>query len=478
MSGKDWSGRFVNQSGTEQVAAFAYSATLGALIAIHVPSGAVDEQVRAVALPWAPALIVVTAVLIPSSLGLLYRGYRASERELINDIAIRKRTERELQKARDHLETRVRERTEDLHEANRELEADIAMRWRAEALPRESEERFRNMADYAPMMLWMSGPDGAATFFNHTWVDFTGQPRETGEGTEWKDSIHPDDMPGVEATYSAAVAAREEFTGECRLRRSDGQYAWFLSRAAPRFNPDGTFEGYIGSSIDISERKAAEGELESFAYSVSHDLRAPLRGIDGFSQALLEDYRPRLDEQGKNWLGRVRNASQRMGQLIDELLALSRVTRSNLNLRSVDLSKMAESIFRDLRSGDLDRDVRFTIAEGLRADADPVMIRLVLENLIGNAWKFTGNNGAAQIEFGARNGAGRERVFFVKDDGAGFDMAYANKVFGVFQRLHGADEFNGTGVGLATVQRVIQRHGGRVWGEGAVGRGATFYFTV
>lgn len=217
----------------------------------------------------------------------------------------------------------------------------------------------------------------------------------------------------------------------------------------------------------------ANKELESFAYSVSHDLRAPLRAIDGFSQAVEEDYGSVLDAAGKSHLARVRAAARRMGDLIDALLKLAKVARAAITPVPVDLSKIAEAIAADLRSVEPDRDVRFRIAPDVRAMGEPMLLRAVLENLIGNAWKFTRKAMRAEIEFGV---VGRD--YFIKDNGAGFDMTYANKLFGAFQRLHSADEYEGTGIGLATVARIVHRHGGEIRAEGAVGSGATFWFTL
>lgn len=226
-----------------------------------------------------------------------------------------------------------------------------------------------------------------------------------------------------------------------------------------------------------AQLEATNRELEAFAYSVSHDLRTPLRSIDGFSQALLEDYACTLDEQGQKYLRRVRAASQRMGDLIDDLLALSRLTRTEMHSERVNLSELAQIIVRELSQAEPDRPVEFAIAGGLEVQADAALIRVALENLFNNAWKFTAKHPSTRIELGveAHNG---QPVYFVRDDGAGFDMAYADKLFGAFQRLHTPAEFAGTGIGLATVQRIIHRHGGHVWAEGAVDQGATFYFTL
>jgi light-regulated signal transduction histidine kinase (bacteriophytochrome) len=254
-----------------------------------------------------------------------------------------------------------------------------------------------------------------------------------------------------------------------------------------------TAEGVFFTAIlgDITERKAAEEEmrvrnaqldaankeLEAFSYSVSHDLRAPLRGIDGFSQALLEDCADKLEEAEKSHLHRIRAGTQRMGVLIDDLLNLSRVARAEMHREGVDVSVLARSIAAELQKTQSERRAEFRIEDGIEAMGDPHLLRIVLENLLGNAWKFTSKRACARIEVGRTNHNGT-RAYFVRDNGAGFDPAYAGKLFGAFQRLHGMTEFPGTGVGLATVQRIIHRHGGKIWAEGAVEKGASFFFTL
>jgi len=225
------------------------------------------------------------------------------------------------------------------------------------------------------------------------------------------------------------------------------------------------------------ELEATNRELEAFSYSVSHDLRAPLRTIDGFSQILQEDYEDRLDEEGVDYLGRVRAASKHMAGLIDDLLDLSRVGRRPLRREHVDLSALAAGIVEDLRMSQPGRKVEFVAEEDVAAWADVGLLKVALENLLGNAWKFTSRVPEARVEFGVAEEGGRP-VYYVRDNGAGFDQAYSDKLFGAFQRLHAQEEFEGTGIGLATVARLVHRHGGRVWAEGRVGEGATFYFTL
>ncbi len=226
-----------------------------------------------------------------------------------------------------------------------------------------------------------------------------------------------------------------------------------------------------------AQLEASNKELEAFSYSVSHDLRAPLRGIDGFSQAVLEDYDEKLDESGRNYLRRVRTASQRMSQLIDAMLNLARLTRAEIHTQTFDMSAVVRGILDDFQKVEPDRQVECIVADNVFATADPQLLRAVLENLLGNAWKFTQQQAHPRIEFGHGQYKG-QAAYFVSDNGAGFDMTYVHKLFGAFQRLHAYTEYPGVGVGLATVHRIIQRHGGQIWAEGVVGKGATFHFTL
>jgi signal transduction histidine kinase len=226
-----------------------------------------------------------------------------------------------------------------------------------------------------------------------------------------------------------------------------------------------------------AELEASNKELEAFAYAVSHDLRTPLRAIDGFSQALLEDHADKIDAEGADHLRRVRDAATRMGELIDSLLMLSRLTRREIRIAVVDLTAAAETAAATLRAEEPGRDVTFTAQPDVYGRGDPALLRIVLDNLIGNAWKFTAKHPSAHIEFGTVDVDG-EPSYFVRDDGAGFDMAYAGKLFGAFQRVHGQADFPGIGIGLATTARIVRRHGGRIWAEGELEKGATFFFTL
>ena len=225
------------------------------------------------------------------------------------------------------------------------------------------------------------------------------------------------------------------------------------------------------------ELVAANQELESFSYSVSHDLRAPLRGIDGFSQALIEDYSERLDDPARDYLAYIREGVQKMGLLIDNLLRLSRLSRAEVNRRPCDMAVFANRIVKRLAFQEPHRKVDFKNIDDGRVQADPVLLEAVLENLIGNAWKFTGHREQAQILFGSEVRNGRT-VYFITDNGAGFDRRYSSKLFEAFQRLHSNEEFKGTGVGLVTVKRILARHGGEIWADSEVDKGATFFFTI
>jgi PAS domain S-box-containing protein len=288
-----------------------------------------------------------------------------------------------------------------------------------------------------------------------------------------------------------AAAMNGGWVGEHTARRSDGTPFEVQVAASVLMNGEGASVGTMASFLDISARRHAEEQarlysaqleianrdLESFARSVSHDLQAPLRSIDGFSRALLEDYGDEIDEEGRSHLCRVRAGAQRMAALIEGLLELSRVASPEMTWKEVDLSALVRTIAAELAETAREREVEFVIPEDMTVKGDAQLLRIILSNLLGNAWKFTGGNARARIEFGAVDYED-ESAFFVRDNGVGFDMAYRDKLFGAFQRLHPADEFEGTGIGLATVRRAVLRHGGRAWAEGEVNKGATFHFTL
>ena len=306
----------------------------------------------------------------------------------------------------------------------------------------------------------------------------------------------------IEAAVKDAMEHGKSYDLELEIMTAKGTRKWVRTIGQP-VREDGAIVKVWGSFQDITEHKraaeeilqlnvnlerrvsertaelqAANQELEAFSYSVSHDLRAPLRSIDGFSQAILDEYAHKLDDQGRDHLKRVRVATQHMGQLIDDMIKLARVARAEMQREAVDLSVLAADVLAALQKSEPDRRVEYLIEPGLVVEGDVRLLRVVLDNLLGNAWKFTGKQAHARIEFGAHSQETGGPAYFVRDNGAGFDMNYVGKLFGVFQRLHILSDFPGTGVGLATVQRIVQRHGGRVWAEGAVGKGATFYFVV
>ncbi|MBI4989585.1 MAG: PAS domain-containing protein [Rhodocyclales bacterium] len=314
--------------------------------------------------------------------------------------------------------------------------------------------------------------------------------------------VHPDDLPGIRQAWLDSATARGSFEIEHRILTPDGRIKHLHVRWEVFRGGDGKPERALGTAQDITEQvrakkeiqrlnenlearvrertaelQTANRELESFAYSISHDLRAPLRGIDGFGQLLLEEYRDRLDEQGQDYLNRMRNAAQRMGTLIDDILELSRVSRKSMGRETVDLSRLAGDILDNKAKSDPLRRVDIAIAPGCTAIGDPQLLRVLMENLLENAWKYTRTKPQARIEF-AQETAGGETIHVVRDNGVGFDMRYADRLFGPFQRLHKPEEFEGTGIGLASAARVVHRHGGRIWAEAEVGQGATFRFTL
>ncbi|MCJ7565177.1 MAG: response regulator [Candidatus Aminicenantes bacterium] len=388
------------------------------------------------------------------------------------------RAEEEVRKLNEDLEERIRERT---------------------AALLASEEKYRLLVENAnEAILVIQG--GLIKFANakaaHVWGYSIGELLSR----PFIELVFESDRPATEAYFSKKA---EELIDEVlyfRYVNKQGSIGWVEANGAPIIWEGKP--GILGFITDITERKRAEGEilrlneelerrvkertaqletlneeLEAFSHSVSHDLRAPLRSINGFSQALLENYKDRLDEQGQHYLERLSEASERMAELIDDLLLLSHVARVELKKSKIDLTALARSIMQELQKTQPERQVEFVPAPGLAASGDPNLMRTLLENLLSNAWKFTSKKPQARIEFGMTYHDDKP-VFFIQDNGAGFDMTYADNLFKPFQRLHSLAEFPGTGIGLASVRRIVHRHGGRVWAKGKPNEGATFYFTI
>lgn len=362
------------------------------------------------------------------------------------------------------------------------------------AQTRAAEERYALAARATNDGLWDWDLTTDEVYFSPRWKEMLGYEEEGLEPSpsEWLDRIHPEERADVEKRLRTHLdGATGSFASEHRMLRRDGEYVWMLTQGVAVRDGSGKAVRIAGSQSNINERKRAEeelkkratqlesynAELERFAFSVSHDLRAPLRWISGFSEILLDDYADDLDDKGKDHLRRILAASESMGERVDSLLEVSRLTRRKLHRETINLSSIVEGIVEDLQKSHPDRETDFTVARDLSASVDDQLMRIAIENLLDNAWKFTRDQSHPKIEFGTVEENG-EAVYFVKDNGVGFDEAYAENLFGPFQRLHTDEEFEGTGLGLATVQRIIHRHGGRVWAEGEMEKGATFYFTL
>ena len=399
----------------------------------------------------------------------------------------------------------IQERDNALHTANEALRAENAEREQAEDALRESEERLNFALKKSRTGGW------ELDLVDHTAHRSLEHDRIFGYGSllpQWTyemflEHVLPEDRVEVDRRFREATAAQTEWSFECRIRRVDGEVRWIWSTGEHQRDEAGQTRRMAGIVQDITERKRAEEEiqrlnadlekrvlertaqleaankeLEAFSYSVSHDLRAPLRAVDGFSRIVVEKYAGRLDDDGRRMLGVVRSETQRMGRLIDDLLAFSRLGRQKIEPAQIDMHAQAQAVFDELAALEPGRKLRLDLHPLPPARGTQAMIRQVWVNLISNAIKFTKEREVGEIEIGAREDGDSGPIYSVKDNGAGFDMRYAGKLFGVFQRLHSAEEFPGTGVGLALVQRIVQRHGGRVWAEAEVNRGATFYFTL
>lgn len=375
---------------------------------------------------------------------------------------------------------------------------DVTARRQAEESERQVRARYKELVDNLPVGVYRNtpGPHGRFIEINPAVISmFEADSAEQMLGTSVS-SLYCD--PNDRNVFNEKIMSQGFVTGEeLRLKTLRGTefYAAITSVVKKDINGNIYFDGIVE---DISERKQSElrirqlnenltirsteleainHELEAFSYSVSHDLRAPLRAMDGFSRTLLDQYAEQIDERGRDRLNRIRAAAQRMALLIDDLLNLSRVSRSDIYLKRVDMTALANTVIKELQENEPGRQVQFIASPGLVVEADARLVKVLLSNLLGNAWKFTALRSEPIVEFG-RSGESAVETYFIRDNGAGFDMAYAGKLFGAFQRLHDASEFPGTGIGLATAQRVINKHGGRIWAEGTVGQGATFYFTL
>jgi PAS domain S-box-containing protein len=387
------------------------------------------------------------------------------------------------------------------------IHTDITERKIAEEALRESETRFRQVVEASPMGMHMYQLDGDRLIFvgaNPAADRILGIDNAQFIGKTIEEAFPPLAETEVPQRYRQVACSGSNWD-HMQIDYEDDEIRGAYEIHAFQTSPNRMAVMFL----DITERKSADvklrkserevrklnaelerrvaqrtaqlelanKELEAFSYSVSHDLRAPLRAVDGFSRILMEDFSALSNEEAHGMLERIRAASKTMSELIDSLLNLSRMTRVELNRETVDMSLLAHSIIENLREMYPERDVSFSIQPGMFANGDIRLLGVVLENLLGNAWKFTSGKEQAQIKFGMQVKDG-ENVYFVRDNGAGFDMFYANKLFGAFQRLHSPNEFEGTGIGLTTVQRIIHRHGGRIWAEGETDKGATFYFVL
>jgi PAS domain S-box-containing protein len=580
-SGRDWTGRNLNAEGHEQIAAYAYSTNLSALVAIHLPTAGVDGQIRAAALPWALGFAATLVVILPFSLALLYRVASSSQRSTLAALhqqhAADERFRRIVETGREGIwmidaenrTTFANQRMADLlgcsvqemadrsmldfmdddgralaatsgerlrpgvpeqHEFKFQrkdgvplwtlvstnplkdaqgrysgalaMVSDITPRKELEMQLTETSKRLRAIIETEPECVKIVGPKGDLIEMNPAGLAMI-------EADSLSDAQRRPLMEFISPEYREEFKRlhRSVFGGEAGMLVFEvvglkGTRRWLETHAAPLRDSNGAVTALLGVTRDITARRTAEEEirqlnaglekrvrqrtaqleaanleLEAFSYSVSHDLRAPLRHISGFSGLLQTECGTRLSGPAQQHLKNISDAAVRMSGLTDALLELSKISRAGLQHEPVNLSALARDVLAEVRQADPDRRIEVEIASDLEARGDRRLLRILLSNLFSNAWKYTRRQPVPRIEFRRLDG-NHEAVYQVRDNGAGFDMAFAGKLFGAFQRLHTQEEFEGVGVGLATVQRIVHRHGGRVWAEAEVGKGATFYFTV
>ncbi|MGE5469108.1 MAG: sensor histidine kinase [Ignavibacteria bacterium] len=381
-----------------------------------------------------------------------------------------------------------------------------ALQERERAL-RESQANYREVVESVKEIIFQTDADDRWVLLNPAWQEITGIPVDAALGRPMVELFHAEDRSMMQDWQDRLRRGEVQACRfEVRFTRSDGSNGWLEVAQHVRNEEGAAYAGTAGTLFDITERwlaadrleslnaeledrvrlrtsqlEASNRELEAFSYSVSHDLRAPLRAIEGFARIIEEDYAEKLDDTGRQYFQRVRDASRRMASLIDDLLELARITRTELRYEKLDLAHLARDVVRGLAEAEPQRRYQAEIAAEATAYGDPVLIRVVLDNLLSNAWKYTGLRDMAHIEFGVGERTterGTETVFYVRDNGAGFDMQYADKLFRPFNRLHPNSQFAGTGIGLATVQRIVHRHGGEIWADSQVDVGSSFYFTL
>ncbi len=438
---------------------------------------------------WVPWVIAVSGLVLSISMATVANGYAMRGAGLAR-VRSRLAAER-----RDYLET--------VGQINEELDREKLDRRRTEESLFREKQQFRLMFNAVPAMIFYKDTKNRFLLVNEAAAASMGRSVEEMEGRPCSEIIpakayelYRDDLEIIQ-TGKPKLGLVEE------MQLPSGKTIWTRTDKLPEYDTMGRVVGILVFSQDISEHRDAEAEirrlneeleqrvgvrtaelraanqeLESFAYSVSHDLRTPLRSIDGFSKLLLEEHSHELPDEARGHLGRLRGAAQRMGHLIDDLLKLTRVSRTDVRREQVDLSALARQAVEDLRRGTPGRRVDVVIEATPFAMGDPVLLATLVQNLIGNAWKFTSRTAEPRIEFGSKTVSGDRTAFYVRDNGVGFDMVYADKLFGAFQRLHSQEEFEGSGIGLATVQLIIRRHAGEVWAQSAPEQGATFYFTL
>lgn len=417
---------------------------------------------------------------------------------------------RRLKEANESLERRVEERTAELTHANQELQAEITERIRVEIALKHERALITNIMETSPVSITVVNCEGQVTFANSQAEQVLGLCKDkitqrTYNAPAWHITDFAGNLfPDENLPFRQVMATRQPvYNVQHAIEWPDGHRIFLAINGAPLLNDSGQVESVVFALQDITEHQrvaeeirqlnqkleqrvterttqleAANRELEAFAYSVSHDLRAPLRHIDGFIELLQKRTAKTLDEHSQHYMDTILNAAKRMGTLIDDLLAFSRMGRQELSKVPIDLSILVQEVIEECVSETLDSPVHWHIATLPTVTGDRALLRVVLVNLIANALKFTRQRQLAEIEIGCLLDKSAETIVFIRDNGVGFDMAYADKLFGVFQRLHRIDEFEGNGIGLANVRRIIDRHGGKVWAEGEINQGATFYFSL